>query len=93
MADRDVAYERAQGVLVEYLRHQALIADRHDAAAALGSGDARGFLTAVLERKQRKVSKPRDIVLGGVDPENPALVAWPVAMIVHRRHAEASIQG
>ena len=41
------------------------------------------FLAAVLEREQREVGEPGDVVLGRVDPEDAALVAWAVAMIVH----------
>ena len=93
VADRHVADQRAQLVLVEHLRDEALVADRHDAAAARRGRDPRGLLAAVLEREQREVGEPRDVVLGRVDPEHAALVAWPVAMIVQQEACEASNGG
>ena len=51
------------------------------------------LLAAVLEREQREVREPGDVVLGRVDPEHAALVARPVAMIVQRhgsKHAGAA---
>ena len=93
VADRHVADERAEHVLVEHLRDQALIADRHDAAAARRSRNARRLLPPVLEGEQRKVGEASDVVLGSVDAENAALISWPVAMIGHRRHGKPCKQG
>ena len=84
VADRHVADQRAQRVLVEHLGDEALVADRHDAAAARRGGDARRLLPAVLEREQGEVGEPGDVVLRRVDPEHAALVARSVAMIVTR---------
>jgi hypothetical protein len=39
----------------------------------------------VLEREQREVREPSYVVLGRVDPEHSAFVAWAVAMIVRRK--------
>ena len=48
--------------------------------AALAAGDAGRLLAAVLERVEREVGQPGHIVAGGVDPEDPALVAGAVAI-------------
>src|SRR5437764_274745 len=44
MADRHVAEQRAELVLVEHLRNEALVADRHDPATARSGRDAGGLL-------------------------------------------------
>ena len=46
-----------------------------------GGGDPGRLLAAVLEREQREVREPGDVVSGRVDPEDAALVARSVAMI------------
>ena len=79
MPDGQVAAQRAQVVLLEDLRDEAEGALRDDGAAAVGRGDARRFLAPVLERVQREVREARDVVLGGEDPEDAALVARSVA--------------
>ena len=81
VADRHVADQRAQHVLVEHLRDEALVADRHDRAAARGGRDPGRLLAAVLEREQGEVREPGDVVLGRVDAEDAALVARAVAMV------------
>jgi hypothetical protein len=48
VADRHVAEQRAQGVLVEDLGHQSLVANGHDVARSGRGGDARRLLAAVL---------------------------------------------
>ena len=89
VADRHVADERAELVLVEHLRDEALVADRHDLAAARGGGDPGRLLAAVLERVQREVREIGDVVSRRKDAEDAALVARSVAMVVHRRgHAQ-----
>jgi hypothetical protein len=91
VADRHVAHQRPQRVLVEYLRYEPLVANRHD-TAALGSGrDSCRLLAAVLEREQRKVRESSDVMPGRINPENAALVAWTIAMIVRKRHGGSPI--
>ena len=80
VADRHVALQRAQLLLVEDLVDEALVAHGHD-VAALGGGDARRLLAAVLERVEREVGEPGDVVLGRVDAEDAALVARAVAVV------------
>ena len=83
VADRHVADQRAQDVLVEHLGDEALVADRHEAAAALGGRDPRRLLAAVLQREQREVRQSGDVVLRREDAEDTALVARAVAMVDH----------
>jgi hypothetical protein len=73
-------------VLVEHLRNETLVADRHDAPTSYGAGNPRRFLASMLECEQPEVREPSHVVLGGVDPEHSAFVAWAVAMIVRQRH-------
>jgi hypothetical protein len=80
VADRHVALQRAQLLLVEHLADQPLVAHGHDVAALRG-GDARRLLPAVLEGVQGEVGQPGDVVAGGVDAEDPALVARSVAEV------------
>ena len=80
MADRHVALEGAQFLLVEDLIDKPLVAHRHDVAALCG-GDARRLLPAVLERVQREVREPSDIAAGRADAEHATLVARPVAKV------------
>ena len=61
VADRHVALQRAQLLLVEHLVDEALVAHGHD-VAALGGGDARRLLPAVLERVEREVGEAGDVV-------------------------------
>ena len=80
--DRHVAAQRAQLLLVEDLVDEALVAHRHD-VAALGRGDARGLLAAVLERVEGEVRQAGDIGAGGMDAEHSALVARAVTEVDH----------
>src|ERR1700749_2849808 len=89
MTDGHVAHERAQRVLVEDLGDEALVADAHDVAAGAGGGDARRLLAPVLEREQGKVGETGDVVAGGVDPEDAALIAGAVAEVGHERGHQA----
>ena len=82
VADRHVAGERAQLVLVEHLATRPSSRMRHDVPPPRRGRDPRRLLPAVLEREQREVREASDLVLGSVDPEHSALVARPVAMIV-----------
>ena len=84
MADRHVALQRAQLLLVEDLVDQALVAHGHDVAALRG-GDARRLLAAVLERVEREVGQPRDVAPGRDDAEDAALVARAVAIVERSR--------
>ena len=81
MADRHLAGERAQLVLVEDLADEAEVALGHDVAASRAHGDPRGLLAAVLERVEREVGEPGDVVPGRVDAEDAALVARSVAIV------------
>ena len=80
MADRHLALQRAQALLVEDLVDEPLVAHRHD-VAALGGGDAGGLLAAVLERVEREVGEARDVVPRGAYTEDAALVARSIAEV------------
>ena len=56
-----------------------MVAQRGD-VAALAGGDPGRLLAAVLERVEREVGEPGDVVAGRVDAEDPALVARAVAI-------------
>ena len=79
MADRHVPLQRAQLLLVEHLVDEPLVAHGHD-VAALGGGDARRLLPAVLERVEREVGQPRDLAPRRDDAEDAALIARAVAI-------------
>ena len=80
MADRQLALQRAQLLLVEDLRHEPDVAHGHDLTVA-AHGDPRRLLTPVLERKQGEVGEARHVVLRRIDAENAAFVARPVAIV------------
>ena len=80
MADRQVAAQRPQVVLLEDLRDEAERALGDDVAAVVGGRDPRGLLPTMLQRVQREIGEARDVVLGTVDPEHPALVPRSVAL-------------
>ena len=82
VADGHVAAQRAQLLLVEDLVDEALVAHRHD-VAALGRGDARRLLPAVLQGVEGEVGEAGDIRARGVDAEDAALVARSVAELEH----------
>ena len=71
MADRDLALEAAQLLLVEDLRDEAHVA-QHGEPPEIGDGDARRLLPAVLEREQAEEGDARDVTLGGANAEYPA---------------------
>ena len=85
--DRELAGERAQVVLAEDLADEAELAAGDDVPAAVGGGDARRLLAAVLERVQREVRQTRHLVPGRVQAEHAALVA---RSLTHRPHKLAS---
>ena len=60
---------------------------------SLGRGDPRGLLAAVLERVEREVGEPGDVVSGRVDAEHTALVARAVAMVEFVGHEDKSTVG
>ena len=70
VADRHVAAQRAQLLLVEDLVDEPLVAHRHD-VAALGGGDARRLLPAVLERVEGEVGEAGDVEPGAWMPKTP----------------------
>ena len=71
VADRELAVQAGQVLLVEHLRDEAEVAQRRE-AAVLGDGDPGRLLAAVLERVQAEVGEPRDVAAGGVDAEDAA---------------------
>ena len=79
VADRHVAVEGAELLLVEHLGDQAGVAQRGDVAAFAGRDPGR-LLTAVLQRVEREVRELRDLAVGRVHAEDPALVARAVAL-------------
>ncbi len=79
MPDRRAPRERLQLALVEDLRHESHVAHRHH-APAVGDGDARALLAAVLQRVEREVGQAGDVAAGRVDAEDaahqPAAIAF-----------------
>ncbi len=87
--DRHLALQRAQLLLVEDLVDEALVAHRHD-VAVLGGRDAGRLLAAMLERVEREVGQPGDLLLRRDDAEDAALVTGSFAgveegVLVHGR--------
>ena len=70
MTHRDVAAERGQGGLVEYLGDQPHLLVHHD-AAAVADRDARGLLPPVLQRVQAEVGELGHILVGAQTPNTP----------------------
>src|SRR5439155_6952597 len=64
VADRYLAAQAAQLLLVEDLGDQPEVAQRGQ-AAVLGDGDSRRLLAAVLQREQAEVRQPRHVAVGG----------------------------
>ena len=79
VADRHVAVERAELLLVEDLRDEPGVAERRD-VPALARGDPGRLLAAVLERVEGEVGELRDLGAGRVHAEDAALVARAVAV-------------
>ena len=79
VADRHVAVERPQLLLVEDLGDEPGVAQGGD-VAALAGGDPGRLLAAVLERVEGEVGEAGDVVAGCVNAEHPALVARSVAV-------------
>ena len=84
-----LALQRAQLLLVEDLVDEALVAHRHD-VAVLGGRDAGRLLAAMLERVEREVGQPGDLLLRREDAEDAALVTGSFAgveegVLVHGR--------
>ena len=71
MADRDVALQAAELLLVEDLGDEPEVAQRRQ-PALLGDGDPGRLLAAVLEREETEVRQPRDVVAGRADAEDAA---------------------
>ncbi len=62
MADRGVALEAAEVLLVEDLRDEAHVAE-HREPALVGGRDARRLLAAMLQREEAEVRDARDVTL------------------------------
>ena len=71
VADRDLAAQAPEAPLVEDLADEAHLAHRGQ-PAALGDGDPRRLLAAVLEREEPEVRKPGDVALARADAEDAA---------------------
>ena len=71
VADRDVAAELAEDIFVEDGAEQAHLLVRAD-RSAVGCGDARGLLSAVLERIQREEREAGCVASRREDPRYPA---------------------
>ena len=71
MADRDLAAQAAELLLVEDLGDEAEVAQPGQ-APVLGDGDSRRLLAAVLQREQAEVRQPGDVAVGRIDAENAA---------------------
>ena len=74
MSDGDVAFHRGQRLLVEDLADQAEILE-HQYLGAVGDGDARGLLPAVLQRVQAVVGELGDVFTRRPDAEYATLFA------------------
>jgi uncharacterized repeat protein (TIGR01451 family) len=79
VADRHVALQRAQLLLVEDLGDEAGVAHRRD-VAALAGGDPGRLLTAVLQRVEAEVGEAGDVVAGRVYAEDAAFLARRIAI-------------
>ncbi len=78
MADRDVALQPSEDLLIEDAREQAHLAMADD-GAAVRDRDARRLLPAMLQGVKTKKSEPRDIEPGRVDPDDAARFVQRVA--------------
>ena len=58
-------------MLGEDLADETEVAPGHDVAAAVGGGDPRRLLAAVLERVEREEGQARDLVPGAKTPNTP----------------------
>ena len=83
VADRHVALERPQLLLVEDLGDEARVAHRRD-VAALAGGDPGRLLPAVLERVEAEVGEAGDVVAGRVYAEDAAFVTRSIAIAENR---------
>ena len=79
VADRHVAGQRPQLLLVEDLGDEAGVAQGRD-VAALAGGDPGRLLAAVLERVEAEVGEAGDVVPGRVYAEDAAFVARSIAV-------------
>ncbi len=79
VADRHVALQRLQLLLVEDLGDEAGVAHRGD-VAALAGGDPGRLLAAVLQRVEAEVGEAGDVVPGCVYAEDAAFVARAIAV-------------
>jgi hypothetical protein len=92
VADRHVAVERSQLLLVEDLRDETGVSQSRD-VTALAGGDPRRLLAAVLQRVEREVRQARDVVTRREYAKNPALITRAVAVrkrplgLTHRRNS------
>ena len=71
VADRGVAVQAAQLLLVEDLRDEAHVA-QHRQPAVVGDGDPGRLLAAVLQREEAEEGHARDVALGRADAEDAA---------------------
>ena len=71
MADRDLALEPMQLLLVEHLRHEPEVAQCRQ-PTMLRDSNPRRLLAAVLEREEPEIRQPRDVAFGCVDSEDAA---------------------
>jgi hypothetical protein len=71
VADRDLAPEPTQALLVEDLIDESHVAHRRQ-PPALRDRDAGRFLATVLEREEPEVREPGDVALARPDAEDAA---------------------
>ena len=69
--DRELAAQSAELLLVEDLGDETHIPEGRQ-PPVVGDGDPRRLLAAVLQREEPEVGDPRDVPLGGADPEDSA---------------------
>ncbi len=75
MPDGDVALHRGQCLLIEHLTDQAKVLE-HQHLRAVGDGDTRRFLAAVLQRVQAVVGEFGNFFTRRPDTEHATLFAW-----------------
>src|SRR4051794_29575178 len=93
VADREVAGETVEHLLVEDLRDEAELRVDEE-VLTVADGDPGRFLAAVLEGVETEIREPGDILAGCVYAEDPALFAGTIEHVVHTgRHPIPDARG
>src|SRR6185437_13411727 len=84
VTDGDMSWQPREVVFRERLRHQPHLAVQVQ-ARAVGGGDARALLAAMLQGVEAEVSDAGDILAGSVDAKDAACLARPVRLVADAR--------